>query len=480
VLVAAAAQAALRLAALLLSVASGIIIARRLPPVSYAAYQAAMKRASLITSLPLILVGFWGYRYAAAGRRGALAASAILSLAAGCAAGLVAAWLVVFLGGGPLLAVAAAAAIALYTLYDGLGRALTALRAVRVEASRLAYRLVYASLVVALVYLAGLGGVGAAAAVLAGSAAGLALLARWLRLRPPRGRGVLRAAAGLLGEWLHGSWIPAAYWLTSLLYGLDVVVAGLLLGGARVAAFFAAASLASLSMEAAVAAAVHVQAHVLRTGDEESGYSVAMLVALVSAPIYAYMAVRPEQVIALMNPRYVYAAGCLAAYSAAAYTATLSSCISQVVQGLDRSTASSPGPIIRGAAYTGLAGAALYAALLPPLLSSTHSLTAWALLLLASRLVQLAGLLAVAARNGHPVPRRVLARPPLYLAAAAAAAQLLAPVGYRASFMGDALLAAAGFIPSSAAYACVVVALDPWARRLAARALERLSRLTHP
>jgi len=477
--VAALAQAALRLTALLLSVVSGIIIARKLPPSGYAAYQAAMKRASLIASLPLILVGFWGYRYIAAGRRGSLRASIILSLVAGAAAALVAAWLVLFLGGGPLLAVVAAAAILVYSVYDGAGRALAAARSVYVEASRLVYRIVYAALVVLLVYAASMGAVGAATAALLGAGLGLLYLLRGARGLLGGGGGCLRC----IGEWLRGSWIPVMYWLTSLLLGLDVVVAGAILGSEAVAAFFAAAVIASMSMEAALAAAVHVQAHVLRTGDTASGYSVACLLALLSAPLYAYMAARPEQVVALMNPRYVYASGCLIAYSAASYTAILYTAIQQVVQGTDTSTASKPGPVLRLVAAWSLAGSAAYIGLLAAVLLALHgspigvSLTAWGVCLLLGRLIQLIGVSRVAAANGAPVPGSLAIRAALYPLLALPAALLLAPRGYAERFLADALLAAKGLAVTAAAYAALVLLLDPWARGLAGRGLSRLKAL---
>jgi len=471
-------RGALYFLALLANIAASIVLVRRLPPQGYALYQTVSKRVSQLVAWMPGLYLLWAYRAAALGdpdAASAALAATVLPAAAGGALGFLVARDLGAPLGVSLLAAASTAAMILWAVPRSL---LDASRPVRAAAAVLARRLVYSLLVVALVYLASLGLLGAFAASLAGTLAATMLGLLWLRERGLLRRPSRRSLA-LLASWARRSYATALGSIAAAVGSLDVGLAYPLAGSMVVAGFFAVTVFYTLSVEAVLSSLQYLHGYVLSTGRKEAAVEATRLALLVSSPIAVYTAVHPSHVVALFNPRYLWAAPAATAAAAAALLHVAAVGVQQLAAGAIREDEHAARRMARLQAAPLLAALLYLGALMASLLlapNETWAAAAWGLCL-AARWALVLILVALLALG--PVERRLLAqglsRGLLYVAAAAAAALLLPPRGApQPRFWAEVRVLAPWWLAATLLYAALVLAADPWARSVASRALARL------
>lgn len=481
VLAVSALRSVLYAAALLVNAAASLVLVRRLAPGGYAAYQSLTRRLARGWGRLISLYQVWALRSAAAGDPLAGEAAASLAAATGllaAASGLAASQL---LGLGPAESLAAALAVGLYASWLTIRPVLDARRPVRAAAAVLARRLVYGSLVVLLVYLAGLGVLGALASAAASLATALALAARWLReagleARPSR-RGLRRAAS-----WLRRGYATAPGTLANVAEEADVAIAYPVAGGAAVAGFFAANMLVSLTVDVLNQAAAYLHSFTLSTGDISSAARVVRLYLLLSAPVMGYALLHPAAVMGLLAPRYTWASAAVAVLAPALPLMASSAAANSIAGGAVKRGRGEERGILRLSSYQAAASLlylALVAALVPAASSAwgaAAAVEAWAAAYTTAAAAKLASALAAAPREARRAVVAELLRGAPYLAAGVVAAALAAPLVPR-RLPGGFLHAALALTPSAlaalAAYAALVL-LDPWTRGLAAAAARRL------
>ncbi|MET1102369.1 MAG: hypothetical protein ABWW69_07855 [Pyrodictiaceae archaeon] len=459
----AAGRGLLRLAGILVSVVSGVIIARRLDPSDYAVFQVVAKRVDMVSGVLAGVAGFWAYRYSAIGIPGVVPTYMLVVFTSGLL-GLVASVLMAWAAGGsPQLLLAASVAGFSLVLFARFSFLVVSLRPVYSELVILARRVAYVVLVALLVYLAGAGALGALASLVASSLLGFLLLVRgvWDKLREPLCRRCLR-------EWLRGAYVPLMSWAGSLLAGLDAVLVALLAGSYPVAAFFASVLVISLAGEAVGASIQHLQAYVLRTGDRLTGVKASGLIAIVVGLVAGYAIARPEQLIAALNPVYVGASGALRVYAVASLIGSIGGPLAHIVAGSDRSMAGRPGKVLTRLSALGLTSSLLYLGLIVFLVATRtlDPVVSWVLALLVSGILRLAGTLWLSGRMVATVfVKEGLARAAGYMLLAYLLASLLAPPGYKPRFFDNLWLLAWGFLLVAVPYLLVALAFDPLARR---------------
>lgn len=475
---AAAARLVLHMAAMMFSLISGVILARRLDAVEYAVYQTLSRRLEAYASLPANIVRFWGYRYVAMRVKGAWH-SYVLSLTASATIGIpVAATITAMYDGvlGSLLLLAGLYGF-LRIATPRLVSTLEAIRPVRSELIVLIQRGLSTVLVVVLVLVLGTGLWGAlVSAIIAMTTAILTTLASSKHLlREPICWKCIR-------EWFsrRGVLLPLMVWLTFMLYGLDAIYAKILVGADAVAGFFAAILFANIVYEVSMVATRHLYAYLLSGGD----YSTVLLtwratLAMAALPL-GYMAARPNETISLLNPAYAFAAQALQLYTINVLVLYYALTLTQILQGHERSRTPVPGGTLWKSITYALASATLFAILYPILVSQASTLAEatllWALALLLSNIIRTL-LLAKAASSitSLYVMAKELVLPTLaYYAIAYLAATLLAPTGVKGVFWLDVETVAKGAIYTTVVYTAIVLVVDKTIRSLAKKAYTQL------
>ena len=348
----------LRFLAVLLSTVTGIIIARKLDPSSYALYQIVTKRITPFSALPSTLASFWAYRYSAMGVHGIARAHIVMVSLSSVLAFLLA--LVLIVNGDisdtylPILASVSACTL---TFYVGLRPYAIALRPVFSEVAAFVYRCVYTVLITLLVYLYSLEALGALIALTVSSVIGTAILLhgmrKWLAESMCR---------RCIVEWIRGAYVPLLNWFAAFLSALDVVIVLMFMSSYVVAAFFAITLALGIVVEVSVSALQHLTAYILRTGDITTGLRISRLMAFVSAMLCGYAMARPESIVALVNPIYISSASALRIYAIGIALTLITSPLAQTVSGTDRAKASKPGRILTRLRIFGLIAYAIYIA----------------------------------------------------------------------------------------------------------------------
>ncbi len=468
----------LRAIAIVVSAVSGIVLARRLTPSSYALYQTITRRVDMFASLPSIVAGFWAYRYGALGIRGVAKAYLLSVMLSSIAAFIVAIPLALSVDVRDMFIVfLAAVSISLYVSFIRYNGFVVALRPVYSELSVALFRIVFAMLVVVLVYFEGMEVYGAFLALLFSSLIGVSMLLKgtekWVREEMCR---------SCLSEWFRGAYVPLLMWCSSMVSALDVVMVSSLRGSYCVASFFAATVAVTAFIEVVTIAVGHLAAYLLRTRDVSSALRLCRLIAFVAPIPCGYALARPESVIALLNPMYVSAAPVLQIYSFRTLIATLSEPLRHVVMGSDRSLATRPGPTLRKLSLVGLISSIVYVATLYVSINVFPYIDAavlWATSMVLYQLLTFLGILALCSKDMRRVfAKSVFLRVAPYLGLAYLLARFLTEPGYSTQFVDDAILLATNVIIVASTYIPLILVLDPGTRRLcmeiASRILEML------
>ena len=472
-------QAALRgvlhAIAIALSLATGIVIARRLTPLHYAAYQMVVKRTALFSSALCTIMGFWAYRYAAMGVRGAVRDYLKIVVLNAVLAMFVALGLGIYMGlsNASLLSLACIAG-GLTVAFGGLNRVIVAVRAVYSELVVAIRRLVYALLVIALIYLATLEVWGAFIAVIASLCLGIALQIRgvWrlVQERPER---------SLVREWARSIHIPVLMWVAGFVASMDALLVAYLGGGYAAAEFFVSVALLSMVMEVINVASMHIAAYTLRTMDIAGGVRVSRIAILIAALVCGYAAARPAPLIALMNPLYISASTALSVYAIGAVLRMGMTPIWSSLVGSVRDLATSPSRRLVAISVANAVTSAIYIALIPLIaaLSRLGVVVSWAVAYLVYGVASVIAAYIVGDEllRGMIV-RKVVPRMVLFTAIAFSVAYTLTPSGFSRSFFSDALTVIEGLSISSAIYTPIVLAIDREMRHLVKEFVERVRR----
>jgi len=464
------ARGVLRFVAMLVSMVSGIVIARRLDPSSYALYQMIARRVDQLSALPSVLAGFWAYRYSALGVKGVAKAYMVSVLFSGAMAGSIATALAIYVGAESwgIIALAAVSGL-LWTMFARYNFYAVALRPVFSELITSTRRVVYAAMVFTLVYLAAMGLYGAFIAFMISSALGIALLLRGTKkwLSEAMCRRCLR-------EWFRGAYVPAISWVAAMLAATDAAIVTALGGSYAVAAFFASIAALSMLVEVLTTSLQHLTAYVLRTQDVGTGLRISRVVAFVSAMICGYAMARPESVIAVMNPIYVPASHALQIYALVVLVTTIMTPLTQVISGTDRSRAEKPGKTIVRLTLSRLISSVIYivALILALLLQSKSPVEIWALTLLIGRLTQLVLVLRIAdTSTRRNFLKNTAIRAVIFMAIAYTLSFTLTIPGYAPRFMDNALLLLRNLATVAAIYVAIILAIDSELRGIAMKAL---------
>lgn len=315
--------------ALLVGLGASIIVVRKLPPWEYAFYQLVNKRFSLYVAVPVIILGYWAYRYAAEGRRGAVYCyykiSILYSLAVAPLIALIALKLDVPLN----LLLPVVLFLSLRPVWVSLRTLLTALRPVRYSVAELTYRSLYGVLVIALVYFLRLGCMGAFVSITVALLAIILFSRRWLSSYM-----YVDVCGKLTVEWLKASYIPVIAQLASLVFWLDAVIAYSLRGSTLVAGYFAISSLLMLISEPVRVGLSYLAAHMLSTRDRVAYMLAIKTVMFLTAPIVAVAIVYPKHIIYLLNPAYDWATPGIWVLSIATLLSIMATGFAQVYQGV--------------------------------------------------------------------------------------------------------------------------------------------------
>ena len=465
------ARGVLHFVAMLVSMVSGIVLARRLDSSGYALYQMIARRVDQLSALPSIIAGFWAYRYSALGVKGVAKAYMVSVLFSGAIAGSIAAALAICVGAESwgIIALATVSGL-LWTMFARYNFYAVALRPVFSELITGTRRIVYAAMVFTLVYLATMGLYGAFTAFMVSSALGIALLLRGTKkwLSEAMCRRCLR-------EWLRGAYVPAISWVAAMLAATDAAIVTALGGSYAVAAFFASIAALSMLAEILTTSLQHLTAYVLRTQDVGTGLRISRVAAFVSAMICGYAMARPESVIAVMNPIYVPASHALQIYALVVLVTTIMTPLTQVISGTDRSRAEKPGKTIVRLTLSRLISSVIYivALILALLLQSKLSpVEIWALTLLIGRLTQLVLVLRIAdTSTRRNFLRNTAIRAVIFMAIAYTLSFTLTIPGYAPRFMDNALLLLRNLATVAAIYVAIILAIDSELRGIAMKAL---------
>lgn len=466
----------LRFLAVLLSMVTGIIIARKLDPSSYALYQIVTKRVTSFSALPSTLASFWAYRYSAMGIHGVAKAHIVMVGLSSVLAFSIALLLIVSsdIVDTHLYVLASLAACTL-TFYAGLHPYAIALRPVFSEITTFMRRCVYAALVVLLVYIYSLKALGALTALTISSALGIATLLygvrRWLAESMCR---------RCIAEWLRGAYLPLLNWFATFLSALDVVIVLMLIGSYVVAAFFAITLALSIVMEVSISALQHLTAYILRTGDVTTGLRISRLMAFASAMLCGYAMARPESIVALVNPIYIPSASALRIYAIGVALTLITSPLAQTISGTDRAKASRPGRVLIRLSIFNLIASAIYIATLSSSLSlfrDPDPVMLWVLAFLVWRAIGLAFLLSIAGESVRveflkgTMPRLVL-----FLTLSYTLSSILARGGYELKFIHNLYLLASNVLVVAVPYIAISIAIDPELRFIVRKLLTTLYR----
>ena len=467
----ATARGVLHFVAMLVSVVSGIVLARRLDSSSYALYQMIARRVDQLSALPSIIAGFWAYRYSAIGVKGVTRAYIVSVLLSGAIASSIAIALAIYAGASARdIIVLAAVSGFLWTMFVRYNAYTVALRPVFSELVATIRRVTYAAMVFGLVYLATMGLYGAFTAFIASSALGIALLImstrKWLSEAMCR---------SCLGEWLRGAYVPTISWAATMLAATDAAIVTALGGSYAVAAFFASTAALSMLIEILAVSLQHLTAYVLRTQDIETGLRVSRIAAFISAMVCGYAMARPESVIAIMNPIYVPASRALQIYAVGVLVTGIATPLTQVISGTDRSRAVKPGRTIIRLALTELTSSAIYiATLILALLlqNKLNPMEVWATSFLVRCLTRLTLVLRVAdTLTRRSFLKNTATRAAIYIAIAYTLSITLTTPGYAPQFMDNALLLLRNLATVATIYTALILAIDFELRGIAMRAL---------
>jgi hypothetical protein len=478
-LVVAALRTVLTFLALLVTAASSIVLVRKLDPASYAAYQSLTKRATRYAYPVYGVFAGWIYRYAAQRVPGTISATICVAGAASLAGSLAAVVVSAKLGLHAASVVSALLALGLYTAFAVLQIPMNAVRPVRFSVATLAYRLMYSSLVVLLVYLAGAGLLGALLSVVVAASVGVGLQLLWLRGLDSFGGG---CPTGLLKEWLRGVHVTLLGVLASLVASLDIAAAYPLAGSTVVAAYFASIALLALFREAVGTGIGYISAYVLGGGSSQTALSALRLSLLATASLVGYALAYPDHLIHLLNPQYAWASAAVRVASAAVYVGLLASGYISLATGLIRGRVEETSRELAKINAAILLSQAFYLVLVVMglyVLEDPALETAWwaSSLLLSSIVTASVGLLYLSgdARSGA---LDVAKWSVVYLAAALASAAVAAPrLAPQRRFWDEVVV----LIPSVAVhltlYVLIVAGLDAFARKVLRRVPQALLEL---
>ena len=321
----------LQFIAIILSIASGIILVRRLDPYSYALYQTIIKRVSSYIGGLTESFGIWIYRYSVQNIKGTFKALNILSIITAIAGFLISFSSALLLGTSFSIATMAGLAIATLLLRIPLRTSLDAIRPVKSALETVIERLIFSILIVALIYLLGLKVFGAFISATISFSIGYSLVFYWLYGRI---KNDIDRKLAVLKEWLRGSHVPILGWISSLIYNLDVIVAYMFASSDVVAAFFATRLPPSIIQEIVGTGLGYLHGYVLSKKDPLTAINALRMLVFLSSPILAYIIVYPEHLIYLLNPAYEWASEAVRVIALASLLTIISGGVSQIVIGL--------------------------------------------------------------------------------------------------------------------------------------------------
>ena len=322
-------------AAIAATAAAGLIVARTLDPRDYAIYQLVTKRIQVYLFPLAAIVAFWSYRYVAAGIKGAPLTALILSMVNSLIAMALCILILEMYVGDVKLVLASATLIALNTIFIPMTWCLTAYRYVRASLIMAGQRIVYFTLIIIMLFLYGLD------ATLVMTAASLSIALLLAASLAQLSRLLLEGACpGCAKAWIKGAGVPALLWTANFLVSLDVVIILSYVGElAALSAFFVALLPFSLILEASSRSLAHLQALAI-AGVSAEKLAIGRLVVFLLGPLIGIMIVRPELVIAVINPLYVESSSLLLAILAAGLPAAI---VTNAVQGITLGATGKPG-----------------------------------------------------------------------------------------------------------------------------------------
>ncbi|BEP18554.1 hypothetical protein PYJP_19060 [Pyrofollis japonicus] len=321
--------------ALLISTIASFILVRRLSPNDYAIYQTITKRAVFFGSILLTLMGDWAYRYNAQKIPGSWEAGIALSLLSALFSALVGLIVAAYLGVGGYLLLVASITVAMMSMYNAIRILMNALRPIRYAALTLIYRTIYTGMIVALVYLAHGGLLGALLSAIFASTISAFSGYSWTRKAKPSPNSWRR----ILREWFRYGYVYVPSVITVILASLDAIIADRIWGKEVVAAFFATLIVFSLLREAIMQGFGYISTYLLRGGIVENTLGAMRFSLFAITPLLVFAFAHPDHIIFLINPRYSWATSAVRYQAIAALMVLYESFLGSIVSGLARGDA---------------------------------------------------------------------------------------------------------------------------------------------
>ena len=282
------------LVVVLVSVVTGLIIVHRLGVIDYSVYQVVSRRGVVFASVFPGVVGGWGFRLGSENRlsRDVLIGGLVYSFVTGFVVGLL---LSIFIGIGSIFMVLIGFFLGFYSGYRWVYSVVSGSRPVMVSLLGLIQRSVYVIGVLSLLYLVytGLTGVLLSGTVsfLSSILVGLYLL----RNRVGEGRNILK--------YIRKSYIFIPSYLSSIVLGLDALIAYKLVGPVYVAGFFASLLPVAFIREPVSMSSSYVSS-LLLGGRRVNPPDLLLVTYLLSIPLIGLIITHPLHVVYLVNPSY--------------------------------------------------------------------------------------------------------------------------------------------------------------------------------
>jgi len=470
----------LQFIAVILSIASGIILVRRLDPYSYALYQTILKRVSGYIGGFITSFGIWIYRYSVQNIKGTFKALNTLSIVTAIAGFLISFFSALLLGTSFSIAILAGLAVATFLSRIPLRTSLDAARPVKFALEAVIERLIFSILIIVLIYLLGLKVFGAFISAIVTFSIGYSLAFYWLYGRI---KSDINRKLAVLKEWLRESHVPILGWISSLIRNLDVIVAYMFASSDVVAAFFATRLPSSIIQEVIGTGLRYLHGYVLSKKDILSAINALRVLAFLSSPILAYIIVYPKHLIYLLNPAYEWAYEAVRVIALASLLTIISGGVSQIVIGLiSEEGAAASSKLLRltlislgiSIAYFVTVSLGLYIATI-----KEYEIFYWSIAMLISTLITYIVFLTLLSKKiGVDVLLKGLMLPFIAYFIIGLVSALIFPPQTMPSkvFWNEALIVAKSGLPALAFYTIVVIIIDSFIRAEVRRGIEKLRR----
>ena len=277
--------------AMLVSLVSGVVVARKLPRLDYGVYYVAARRTLYTVRLLYLPLGYWQRRHADRRRMAEYLGAALAALPAYYA-----------LSAALILAAGAPLHLALiYAVYSALGGFALALidtytgyRYLRSSLLRLAYRAVLATLIVILVYAARMGSHGIVAAQTLAATLVTYIVAREVGLAKPR-RDLLRPEAIR---------VPLLNVAAGIVSNMVFILASALATPQAMAVYGVSILIPMMATELLDQASAYTVPYIVKTGDVRGILRLYKILVLAAAPLLGFIAAHPLITVSLLNPSY--------------------------------------------------------------------------------------------------------------------------------------------------------------------------------